>query len=191
MTNENLEEINTVDKFIILLAGAKESKPIPGPLHLQKEMYLLQNLFPDLATETDYEPYFMGRHSEVVEEELKELQLSGLIRSVNGPISLTSDGAMVLAKLKEKSDEKEIKKAEEFKDLLNDMTKDELLAFVYSSDPDQNELEKESIEYKRVVQNRKRLAISMYKKDKISAQKAADIAGERFEDFFVELKDVL
>ena len=70
------------------------------------------------------------------------------------------------------------------------MSKDELLAFVYFAYPTQKDLEVESIEYKNLLQKRKRLAISMYKKDKISAQKAAEIAGESFEDFFDELKVV-
>ena len=188
MTDENLKQLSEVDKLIILLAGAKESEPIPSSLHLQKEMYFLQNLFPDMAVKTDYKPGLMGQHSEVVEEELKKLQLYGLIRSVRGSIGLTSDGATLLAKLKEKSDENEIKKAEEFKDIFNGMTKDELLVFVCFSDPDENKIIEESAQYKRVVQNRMRLAVSMCRKDKISAQKAAYIAGKTFEDFFAELK---
>ena len=77
---------------LLLLAGANKSKAIPGHLHLQKEIYLLQRLFSGLATEADYEPYLMGQHSESVADELDKLKLSGLIRNTSGPISLTSDG---------------------------------------------------------------------------------------------------
>ena len=89
--------------------------------------------------------------------------------------------------LKKNSEEKVIQKIKEFKGFLNDLTKDELLAFTYFSYPSQNELEKESIEYKDLIPKRKRLAISMYQKGKISAQKAAQIAGEHLEDFLEEL----
>ena len=188
MDDEQVEQLNEVDKFIILLAGANESEPIPGPLHLQKEMYLLQNLFSDLADETDYEPYFMGQHSEIVANELEELKLSRLMKGSPGPITLTADGDAVLARLRKTSDQERIKKVEEFKEILNDMTKKELLAFVYFSDPAQDVLAEESTEFKDIAQNRKHLAISMYKKDKISAQKAAEIAGESLEDFLDELK---
>ena len=191
LINERMAQLNEVDRFIILLVGAKKSESIPGPLHLQKEMYLLQRMFPNLATETDYEPYFMGPHSEVVADELGELKSSGLIRNTSGSINLTSDGNAVSKILRERSNKKEIEKIEEFKELLNDMTKDELLAFTYLSDPAQDALEEESTEYKDIVRNRKQLAISMYRKGKISAQKAAEISGESFENFFSQLKSVL
>ena len=70
------------------------------------------------------------------------------------------------------------------------MTKDELLAFVYLSDPAHEELKEESVEYKSIARNRKQLAVSMYQKGKISAQKAAEISGENFENFFAHLKNV-
>ena len=191
MLSEKVEHINEVDRFILLLLGAKDSESVPGHLYLQKEIYLLQNLFPNLASETDYEPYLMGQYSEVVANELEELESSGLVKSASGLLVLTEDGSAVLEELKKTSSEGEIRKVEEFKHLLNDMTRDELLAFVYFSDPSQDKLEEESTEYNDLVQNRKQLAISMYKKDKISAQKAAEISGEDFEDFFAELKKVL
>lgn len=190
MTSESIEYLNNVDKFILLLLDAKNAEPVPGPLHLQKEMYLLQNLFPKLAAETDYEPYMLGPHSEMVDDEVEELASSGLIRTMPGQFELTRDGESIVSILKERTNKKEIEKINEFKDLLNDMSRDELLAFVYFTYPDKKDLEEESIEYENLLQKRKRLAISMYKKDKISAQKAAEIAGESFEDFFDELKVV-
>lgn len=191
MIDEKIEQLNEVDRFIILLASAKEYESIPGPLHLQKEIYLLQKLFPNLATETDYEPYFMGQHSEVVADELGELESSGLIKNTPGSIKLTSDGNVASMRLRKRSSKKEIEKIEEFKELLNDMTKEELLAFVYLSDPAHEVLEEESAEYKDIMRSRKQLAVSMYRKGKISAQKAAEIAGENFENFFTQLKSIL
>ncbi len=188
MASESIEYLNNVDKFILLLLDAKDAKPVPGSLHLQKEMYLLQNLFPKLASETDYEPYMLGPHSEMVDDEVEELESSGLIRTKLGQFELTGDGENVIKLLKKHTSKKEIEKVKEFKDLLNDMSRDELLAFVYFAHPAQKDLEAESIEYERLLQKRKRLAISMYEKDKVSAQKAAEIAGESFEDFFDELK---
>lgn len=188
MTNDIIEQLNNVDKFILLLLGAKDSESVPGPLHLQKQMYQLQNLFPKLAAETDYELYMLGPHSDIVEYEVEELKSSGLIRT--SPLKLTPDGKEVFTMLKKRASKKENEKVEEFKDLLNDMTSDEILAFVYFTYPSQNDLKMESIEYEKLLPKRKRLAISMYQKGKISAQRAAEIAGERFEDFFDELKNV-
>lgn len=191
MINEKIEQLNYVDQFILLLLGAKNSESIPGPIHLQKEMYVLQNLFTELADETDYEPYFLGPYSEIVANEAEHLKDSDLIRAEPGKFELTSDGKKVFDILKNRSNKEKIQKIEEFKELFNDLTKDELLAFIYFSYPSQNELEKESIEYADLLQKRRNIAISLYQKDKISAQKAAQIAGEPLEDFLQELKNVI
>lgn len=188
INTEKIEQLNRVDRFILLLLGAKNSEPIPGPIHLQKEMYLLQKLFPKLADETDYEPYFLGPYSEIVSDEVEQLASSGMVSAKPGRIELTPDGNKAFGIMKEKSSEKEMQKVEEFKELLNDLTKDELLAFIYFSYPSQNELEKESIEYIDLLTKRPRLALSMYRKGKISAQKAAQIADKHLEDFLEGLK---
>ena len=189
MINEKIEQLNDVDRFILLLLGAKNFESIPGPMHFQKEMYLLQNIFPKLTDETDYEPYFLGPHSEIIADKAEQLASSDLIKAELGKLELTLDGKKVFNILK-KSSKEEIKKIEEIKEFLNDLTNDELLAFIYFSYPSQGELEKESIEYKNLLPKRKKLAISMYQKGKLSAQKAAQIAGEYLEDFLKELKNV-
>ena len=157
-------------------------------IHLQKELYLLQKVFPELADETDYKPYFLGPHSKIVSNEVEQLVYSGMVNMNPGKIELTPDGNRAVDILKKRSDEKEMEKIEEFKEFINDLTKDELLAFIYFSYPSPEELEKESIEYGDLLPRRRELAISMYKKDKISAQKAAQIAGEYLEDFLEGLK---
>lgn len=187
--NDKIAQLNEVDRFLLLLLGAKNSEPVPGPIHLQKEMFLLQNMFPNLAEETDFEPYFLGPHSEIVQDEAEQLKMSGLIKAEPGNIKLTPDGKAAFDVLIKKSEKAEVQKIEEFKEFLNDLSKDELLAFIYFGYPI-TDLAKESIEYKVLLPKRKRLAISLYKKDKISAQKASQIAGEDLEEFLKELKTV-
>ena len=185
---EKIKQLNNVDKFILLLLDAKDSEPIPGSMHLQKEMYLLQNVFPELANEMDYEPCFLGPYSKIVSDKTEQLASSGMIIAQSGKIELAFDGRKVVDVLKNNLEEKVIQKIREFKEFLNDLTKDELLAFTYFSYPSQDGLEKESVEYKDLIPKRQRLAISIYQKGKISAQKAAEIAGEHLEDFLEELK---
>ncbi len=185
---EKLDQLNLVDKFILLLLDAKNSEPIPGPLYLQKEMYLLQNVFPELEAEINYEPYFLGPYSEIVSDEVEQLASSGLVRATAGKIKLTPEGSHIVNIIKKTSDKKVIQKIKEFKELLNDLTEDELLAFIYFTYPSPDELEQESVEYKDLLPKRRMLAVSLYRKDKISAQKAAQLAGCGLEDFLEGLK---
>lgn len=62
------------------------------------------------------------------------------------------------------------------------------MVFAYLSTS--HDMPAESAKYADIMQNRKQLAVSLYKKDKISAQKAAEISGEDFEDFFAHLKQI-
>jgi len=61
--------------------------------------------------------------------------------------------------LKKRSSKAEIQKIEEFEEFLNDLTRDELLAFTYFSYPAQEELEKESVEYRDLLPGRRSLAV--------------------------------
>jgi uncharacterized protein YwgA len=186
--NEKIAQLNEVSKFILLLLAAKAAEPIPGPLWLQKEMFLLQDVFPNLAEQLDFEPYLMGPHSEIVANEVEELQTSNLLRITGGKFCLTEEGKFVANDLMKNTRKREIQKIEEFKELLNDLSKDEILAFIYFSYP-LIEIEKESIEYKDILPKRIRIALSLYKKGKISAQKAAQIAGEDLQDLIVSLRE--
>jgi len=83
-------------------------------VHLQNKMYLLQNLFPKLAAETDHDPCLLGPHSEIVADEAERLALSGLIRAGPVNLELTSDGKKAADILKKRSSREEIQKIEEF-----------------------------------------------------------------------------
>ena len=178
-----LEQLNEVSRFIILLLRSLGYAPIPGELWLEKELFLLKNVFPNLADETDFEPYLMGPHSEIVDDELKELKNSDIVRSDGHVLKLTNTGKKISEHLAENTNKKELKKIDEFKELLNDLTKEELLAFVYFSYDFPEDLAKESIEFNSLVPKRESLAKALFEKDKISAQKAAQIAGIPLEDF--------
>lgn len=183
---EKILQLNTVDEFILLLAGAQEGEPIPGRIHLQKEMYLLQRRFQKLKDEAGYEPYLIGPYSEVVKDEVEQLELSGLVSEERGRLELTRDGRTVFDSIRQKMIP-ELEGVEEIKELLNDMTKHEVMALVYFSESIKG-LEDESVEYRDLERRRESLAMSMYKKDKIGAQKAAHIAGMYLGDFIDKIK---
>ena len=182
---EKAYRLDTLGKFVVLLAGARQCEPVPGMVHLQKEVYLLQKLFPELAGQAGYEPR-LGPHSKAVKEEAERLVSSGLISRDGGRFELTGDGRAAFGDLKSEMPG-ELEKAEDFKELLNDLSELELMALVYFSGPVRG-LENEAPEHRDLAGQRARLAMSMYQKDKISAQKAAQIAGMYLGDFIGEIK---
>ncbi|MFH0970174.1 MAG: UPF0175 family protein [Candidatus Diapherotrites archaeon] len=186
--DQTMSNLNEVDRFILLLLRANKYAPVPGALWLQKELFLLKELFPSLENETDFAPYFMGPHSEIVQQEADELVESNLIQQKNGKIILTNLGKEVADKLSRKAEKYELEKIEEFKDFLNDLSKDELLAFIYFSFMSEEDLKRESVEFPTISKNRKKLAVSLYQKEKVSLEKAAQIAGIPIDEFVDEVK---
>lgn len=186
--NDKIDSLNEVDRFVLLMLAASEYKPIPGPLWLQKEMYLIQKAIPRLAEEIEYESYLMGPWSEMLQDEVEQLKSSNLLDIKDSKYALTPEGKEVAGALNKQADKKELAKVEDFKQFLNDLTKDELLAFTYFSHEHPEEIAKESMFFKEIQRKRKPLAISLYIKEKVSAQKAAQIAGMNIEDFIDELK---
>ena len=73
-------------------------------------MFLPQNLFTELADETDYEPHFLGSHSEIVADKVAQLVSSDLIMTKAGKLELTMEGKQIFDVLKTKSSNKVIQK---------------------------------------------------------------------------------
>lgn len=180
-SEEKTLQISTLDKFILLLAGVRECESINVKTHLQKEMYILQKRFVELADEAGYEPDLAGPYSKAVEDEVERLESIKLIGTDRERVNLTADGRAVFDRIKRGMGE-DLESIDELKETLNDLSKRELMALVYLPEPIKI-LEEESSEYEDVVRQREDLAMAMYEKDKISVQKAAQIAGMYLGDF--------
>lgn len=181
--DQDTTEVNEVDAYLLALLASDRGAPIPGKLHLQKEMYLLQRAVPTLGEQLDFEPYFLGPHSLMVEDEADELERSGYLTYKAGiGYSLAARGAQLVPKVLQSLPKRHAERVEEFKHLLNDLTNDELLAFIYFGYPS-SEVERESAEYRSLLPRREELARSLFNKKKVSAERAAEIAGVSLEDF--------
>ena len=98
---------------------------------------------------------------------------------------MTPLGQKVAKILISKIDKETLKVISDIKTFFNDMTKDELLGYVYFSFPEMTE---ESIEYKNILAKREEIALSLFRKRKVSLGKASEIAGLPIEDFMKLLK---
>lgn len=170
-----LKTLTDLQRIVILLANSNNREPIKGRLWLQKEVYLISNNIDQIKEHADYEGDYMGAYSETLEEELIQLEIDGILETKNYRILLTNVGEELANVLEEKIENKEILNIiSDFKDLLNDMSQQELLAFIYTSFPD---MTKESTVYEKLKPKLVNIAIQLYKKGKISIGKASEIAG--------------
>jgi predicted HTH domain antitoxin len=183
--SEGIEnKLTLTQKYILLLLEANNSEPITGKVWFQKELFLVAQNIPRLESEADFEGSLMGPYSENANAELDQLRIEGLVH-LNGKICLTIEGKNAAQRVKVKASQQTKEILEEMKSFINDLSEDEMLAFVYASYPTMTE---ESILWDEIKQKRIQLAISLYAKNKLSLGKAAFVAGISQEDFLEKAK---
>ena len=177
------DDLSITQKASILLIGANSFQPIKGRLWFQKELFLIAQNVGELAEEADFESDFIGPYSEIADEELDQLRREGIVSK--GKVELTPLGRDVANRLREQSPPAILRQISDMKRFLNNLTKEELLGFIYYSYP---EMRVDSVEFAEIDKNRVQIAISLFGKRKVSLGKAALIAGMSQDDFISELK---
>jgi uncharacterized protein YwgA len=165
---------------MLLLADADSSKPIRGNPWFQKELFLILKNKKELFDEASFESDFFGPYSEIVEEELDDLEQEELIERKGKKIQISNEGKKEILKIERSFDKSFLDLIQEFKELLNDLSEDELLTLVYFNFPETTD---ESQVKNRIIKDRVKNSISLYKKGRISISKAAEIANMPIQEY--------
>ena len=171
---EILSDLGEVKKNLLLLLSSKSNEAIQGKLWYQKELFMLSKNNEELEEEAGFEAYFWGPYSELADEEMEELLQLGVVDKIGAKFILTKLGKEIALDIKKSLPTNENDLVEEVKEFLNDMSKDELLLFIYISYPNMTD---DAVEFKKILPRRKDIAIGLYRKDKVSVGKAAELAG--------------
>lgn len=182
--NAILNDLSDAKKYLLLLLSDKHAQPINGKLWYQKELFLISKNNQKLYDELEFEAYLFGPFSELAESEMDELVQLKVVKRIGNSYALTDLGKAISKEISTSASKSELDLIREVKDLLNDLDKDELLLFIYITFPDMCE---DSIELKNLIKKRRQIAISLYKKEKVSIGKAAEIAGMSISAFTKEL----
>ncbi len=182
----DINSLSPLQALILLLLDANDGEPVKGKTWLQKEMFLLvHNTKKDeIIQKAQFEPHHYGPYSETIDAELDGLRIMGLVE-INRTISIKPKGRRLASKIREIVSDEFLELVEEIKENLNDLSEDELLAYIYFSFP---HLITESRVLDRIKRKRDRVAVSLYKKGKVSLSKAAHIAGMSVGNFIELLK---
>ncbi|MGP8321090.1 MAG: UPF0175 family protein [Methanosarcinaceae archaeon] len=180
-----LENLTETQRYTLLLISANDQVPIKGNLWYQKELFLLSKNLGELAEDTDFEADFMGPYSETADEDLQQLEFAKVVSRDGNKLKLSNLGQSIIKIINEHTSRDEKEMIEDFKDILNDLTEDELLGFIYFTFP---EMTTESIKIQKIEPKRKNIALRLYAKNKISLGKAVEIAGINIDDFIKEAK---
>ena len=180
-----LRTLTDIQSIIILLANAGNI-PIKGKTWLQKEMFLLAERVEKVREDASYEADLMGPYSDVIEEELTQLEKIGIVSIDDNKISITYRGKKIARILEKKEAVEVLQYIKDYKEFLNDLSQDELLCFVYSSRPD---MTKESVKYEKLKPKMEKVLLNLVIKEKISKSRAAELLNKDVEYILDKLKD--
>ena len=170
---------------ILHLLHAGGNSAVRGDVLFQKELFLIGDYIERIGEDADFVPHIFGPYSEAAEVALGELVSLGLVRRSEGGYTLTPDGVRVWEKVCSVFHTEESGAIDDFKAFLNDLSVDEVLLFVYVTYP---EYTQESARLRDILQKRIPLSASLYRKGKVSLEKAAFLAGMNMESYLDYLK---
>ena len=172
--------LNAVQRDLLLLVAQPDNGAVRGNLWLQKEVFLVSRSVPDLAAGANFEPSLMGPFSDAVEWNADQLVRSGFLKRIGATYELTSEGRAVAEILEADAPAERIKLLSDTKKLLNDLSTDELLAFVYFLYPGMTE---ESEKLEGLLPKRKEIAVRLFQRGKVSSEVGAKVAGTDQSEF--------
>ena len=187
---EIIEDMSELQKIMVILLYSNDEEPIIGKtkfdkeLKLQKEVFLVSQNIPEIGKESSFDADYYGPYSETVAEEFKGLALDDVVQDNQTSIRLLPLGKGIAKELIKEYNKKILDIVSDFKKLLNNMSQEEILTLIYTSFPDYTE---ESVVKEDVMKNRIKLAIQLYKKGKISLERASEIAGLTLEKLMHEI----
>ena len=156
------------------------NESIRGNIWLQKQMYEMSTVIPEMNA--DFDESHFGTFNSVLDSIQARNKNSNLIeqRSRAGPLRLTPRGMTVAEKIWNESTTDEQRFVYETKKFFNEMKYWEIIVFSYLTHPETmiNSEIKPDFEEKRLP-----VAITLFRKRKISLKKAASIAGISTEKF--------
>jgi len=184
------DDLEPVERYLLMLLFSSDSsekfaQPVKGKTWLQKEMFLLSQLIPELESETEYDPHLMGSYSEIVDEVAYQFDLSGYTERAGDSIKLSLDGKKLAEETWKAASDKERIFVTDVKTLLNDLSQWELFGLIYFEFPKTavNSEKLAEVEARRVE-----IAIGLLLKGKVSVEKAAEIAKKTLPNFLHVLK---
>jgi len=171
---QTADELNNAEKIFVLLLRSDNSKEIPGNLWLQKEVFVISQKIESLNEYLDFGPHLQGPFSETVNNIAENLEYHGIVERDRRGLTLTDHGKDVADYIAEGSSDEILELISDVKKRLNDLSKDELLVYIYYTYPD---MTTKSLEKSNLEKVRESAAKSLYTRDKVDLDKAADLAG--------------
>ncbi|TFG19156.1 MAG: hypothetical protein EU533_07025 [Promethearchaeota archaeon] len=186
---------NNIDlhtQIVLKLLNALDSEPIEGKIKFQKIAFMVLRNFPEIFEFFDFKPHKFGPYSEPLDCTLEEVNNKHEAHIEKETMEITDQGKEKLTELdsvmelseKEKKNKEMIDKAiDSIKEEFRNFNSDEILAFIYKSDPDyiSDSIVADKIDYGKVF-------LGLYEKGELGISKIAELLGWDLEKAYEFIK---
>ena len=179
-------------QYLLSLLYENHQEPIKGKTRLMKELFFISLNVPSLDKIFEFEADNYGPSSDVIIGYLDDMSQMKLIKAKHRSQdnnTIYSIGEYGKKFLEEQNLSLDTELISEIKELCSGITNDELLALTYFSFPEMTE---ESLVKEKIWAKRKNLALGLYRKNKVSLEKAVEISGLNYTQFldFLNSKNI-
>ena len=182
------KNIDLHTQLVLKILKGFNSKPIDGKIKFQKIAFLVLRNFEERFEFFDFKPHKFGPYSESLDyalEEIKNKEEAGIEKDT---IKITENGKKKLNELesitelseKEKKNKELIEKAiENIKEAFINFTSNEMLAFIYKSEPDYigDSIVADKMDYEKIF-------LELYDKGELGISKIAELMGWEFQEAY-------
>lgn len=169
MIRHSILEGDRLHKLLVLLSYAGGGEPVRGKTKIQKLVFMLSQLYIG-DEEIGFEPSMYGPYSEIVDGE--RIYLEGLGVLYGGDMMGITEAGRKVAETLAVQESDMFKTIERYKSMFNDMSTNEVDAYVYATYPHMAKNSKISEKIKSEMETH---VMSMLRKQKITSGKAADM----------------
>ena len=174
---------NLGKQYLLSLLNDNNQEPINGKTRLMKELYFISLNIPSLSNIFEFEADNYGPSSDVVMgylDDMSQMKLSTAKHRSQDTNTIDRIGEYGKKFLDQEELDLDYELISEMKSLCQGITNDELLALTYFSFPEMTE---ESLVKDKIWAKREKLALGLYKKNKVSLEKAVEISGLNYSQF--------
>jgi predicted HTH domain antitoxin len=178
-------ERDVILRQLIILIELYSRKRIQSKTAFIKEFFLIAKNNEELFEIADFHPDYWGPSSDAVIDGITKLVDYGVIDQKSDMYYPTDFSRTIYSMIEDSISTTEKELSEAMKVLLDGLSTMEIFGLIYYTYP---EMTTESVETRRLEQNRISIAHTLYNKEKVSLEKAAEIAGLPFQQFLRIIK---
>jgi uncharacterized protein YwgA len=186
------KNIDLHTQLVLKILNGLNSKPIDGKIKFQKIAFLVLRNFEEIFEFFDFKPHKFGPYSESLDYALEEIKNKEEAGIEIDTIKITENGKKKLNELesitelseKEKKNKELIEKAiENIKEDFINFTSNEMLAFIYKSEPDYiaDSIVADKMDYEKIF-------LELYDKGELGISKIAELMGWEFQEAYDFIK---